>query len=278
MENKLDKEFRKKLQTRKIQPSASAWERLSYQLNYLEEKKKRGRFLYIGYAASVLLMISLFFFLNDTSKNEKIILENTIVKKDMTIPQIDKQKVKEVVKQEDAVVTNSAKRIIRKEVADRNIQEGKLSQVAVKQLSTAQKNLQKELVTDLKVQKKVFIPQKEKQTVVETRVNKDGIWDKETNFKETNYRISVSSDALLYAVTHTKEEVKKYYQKYKVSRAAVLKAIEKELQKTNLKIDPKIILAEVERDVREESFQNNFYQFIKKRVSDVAIAIANRNN
>ena len=49
----------------------------------------------------------------------------------------------------------------------------------------------------------------------------------------------------------------------------------------NLKLIKKLtspILAEVEREVNEESFQNNFYQFIKKRVSDIAVAFANRNN
>ena len=76
----------------------------------------------------------------------------------------------------------------------------------------------------------------------------------------------------------TKEEIKAYYKKYKIDRADVLLAIKKELKESNIKVDPQTILAEVERDVSEENFQNNFYQFIKKRVSSVATAIANRNN
>jgi len=90
--------------------------------------------------------------------------------------------------------------------------------------------------------------------------------------------IYVDSEALLLSVTSTREELRTFYQKYKVDRAEVLATIQDELKKSNLKIDPNTILAEVEKDVNEESFQNNFYQFIKKRVSGVATAIANRNN
>ena len=90
--------------------------------------------------------------------------------------------------------------------------------------------------------------------------------------------IYVDSEALLLSVTSTREELRAFYQKYKVDRAEVLTTIKNELKKSNLKIDPNTILAEVEKDVNEESFQNNFYQFIKKRVSGVATAIANRNN
>ena len=64
MENNLDRDIREKLQGREIQPSASAWERLSSQLDDAQRKRKKGWFLFMGYAASILLIVSLFLFLN----------------------------------------------------------------------------------------------------------------------------------------------------------------------------------------------------------------------
>ena len=90
--------------------------------------------------------------------------------------------------------------------------------------------------------------------------------------------ININSNDLLYAVTHTKEEVAQYYAKYNIDRDKVLKSIQQELDKTGLKVNPNTILAEVERTIDEDDFQNNFIKSIKKRVTNMATAIASRNN
>ena len=79
-------------------------------------------------------------------------------------------------------------------------------------------------------------------------------------------------------MTHSKEEVKAYYAKYNINRDEVLQSIQNQLNKSNFKIDANTILAEVERDIDEDDFQNNFMKSLKKRVSDIASAIASRND
>ena len=96
--------------------------------------------------------------------------------------------------------------------------------------------------------------------------------------KESSSTIKVNSDALLFAVTHSKEEITTYYAKYNVDRDTVLKRIEMQLEQSKLKIDAATILAEVELAIDENTFKNNFMQSIKKRVSDLATAIASRND
>jgi len=287
--NKFEQEIQQKFNQRKIQPSDSAWERLSDKLDAEGQQKKKGWLLYIGYAASIALIISLFF-LGNTDETETP--ENTIVLQEITVPKIDKKlnQLKEPVITKEVFTLTSSSKIV----------ENKAKSEEKKKPSLVKK---KELFKNpnlLKTDKSV-IAQKPK-TNFENTI--DPNIDKTINFKETvengsaivnnklenqnklidsskfisKTSISVDSDALLFAVTHSKEEIRGYYKKYRISQAKVLKTIQDELNKNNLKINPSTILAEVEREVNEESFQNNFYQFIKKRVSDVAVAIANRNN
>ena len=83
---------------------------------------------------------------------------------------------------------------------------------------------------------------------------------------------------MLFAVTHSQKEVKAYYAKYQINRDDVLKTIKSELKKSNLKVNPETILAEVERSIDDDDFQNNFLKNLKRKVSDIATAIASRNN
>lgn len=276
--NKFEKEIQEKLHSRKIQPSASAWERLSSQLDAKEMKKKRGWFLYIGYAASIAIIISIVLFLKDNGANETAIPENTIVTKEVKVPEIDKKQFKDATETNEVIVTNEIPKKVEKK------KEPILRKKPFKKQMSVTKD--ESVIAKKEAPKKVVIPKKKidiktvvkEETAIATSKPLTKKLKKEPKFKKPEGTISVSSDALLYAVTHSKEEIRGYYKKYKISRADVLKTIEKELKKTKLKIDPNTILAEVERDVNEESFKNNFYRLIKKRVSDVATAIANRNN
>jgi ABC-type uncharacterized transport system substrate-binding protein len=93
-----------------------------------------------------------------------------------------------------------------------------------------------------------------------------------------NSKIKINANDLLFAVTHTPKEVKAYYAKYNVNREDVLKTIKSELKKSNLKVNPETILAEVERTIDDDVFQNNFLKSLKNKVSDIASAIASRND
>ena len=107
--NKFEQEIQQKFNQRKIQPSDSAWERLSDKLDAEGQQKKKGWLLYIGYAASIALIISLFF-LGNTDETETP--ENTIVLQEITVPKIDKKlnQLKEpVITKEVFTLTSSSK-------------------------------------------------------------------------------------------------------------------------------------------------------------------------
>ena len=285
MENNLDREIREKLQHREIQPSASAWERLSAQLDAVEEKKKRNWFLYIGYAASIALIVSLFFILQKKDQNESDIPENVIVEETVKEPKIDKTKEFNTLPVENNAIVENKTESVEEQKKEKGVQKKLVpafkktitdTKTAVAKQETKALPKKKEEVLDAQKQFKEII--KEDKTVV-AAISNEKINTVNSKTKKINTNsISVDSEALLFSVTNTREDIRAYYKKYKIDRQEVLLAIEKELKKSSLQIDPKTILAEVERDVNEESFQNNFYQFIKKRVSGVATAIANRNN
>lgn len=80
--NKFEDQIREKLNSREIQPSAQAWDRLDAMLTVAEEKKtKRSPFLsfrFVGIAAAIaiLLIAGMFFF---SQKNAEINTENNVV-------------------------------------------------------------------------------------------------------------------------------------------------------------------------------------------------------
>ena len=76
--NKIDTNIKEKLANRTFEPSASAWERLSTQLDQQSKQQKKGWFFYIGYAASILVLISIGVYLL-SNKEVVIIPENIIV-------------------------------------------------------------------------------------------------------------------------------------------------------------------------------------------------------
>ena len=76
--NKLENQISEKLNSREIQPSAQAWDRLDAMLSVAEEKKTKRSFgwLYIAASILVLLTVGLFFF---TQNGAKIQPKNEVV-------------------------------------------------------------------------------------------------------------------------------------------------------------------------------------------------------
>jgi hypothetical protein len=82
----------------------------------------------------------------------------------------------------------------------------------------------------------------------------------------------------LFAVTHSLNEFEEKGAKEIVSRKERLKSIEIELKKSNLRVNPEIILSEVERSINNDIFKNNFFKSLKKTISNITSAIASRND
>ena len=275
--NNIDKNIKDKLDNRTINPSASAWERLSAQLDEQPKQKKKGWIFYMGAAASVLLLVSVgFLFLN---KNEdvaplEIIVENPI--DTITIDAKIDQFINEI-PAEEAIVKIDEVEEKQVEVSNKNVVT-KMNVIPMKEES--KKSINNSIVANIKNN---VIPTTEKviETVVavsEDHPTKEKTINKEILKQDPNSSIKINSDDLLFAVTHSSTEVKEYYAKLNLTREDVLSTIKNELKNSNIKVSPEAILAEVERTIGEEDFQNNFLQSLKKRVTDIATAIASRND
>lgn len=266
--NKLDNSIKEKLANRTFKPSASAWERLSVKLDEKPQQKKIVWFYYIGAAASILLLISFGIQVFSETSDEIIPKYEIVIEekdKDLIDAKVDKlnseTSVKEAIVKTDKVEEqqNSYKKKIL-------VPKKSLTKTTNNPTMRASFKTNQQIVTQVEEQTKSIILTKE-----------DTIY-KESLKQDPNSRIKINSDDLLYAVTHSKEEVKAYYAKYNINRSEVLQSIQNQLNKSKLKIDANRILAEVEKDIDEDDFQNNFMRSLKKRVSDIAFAIASRNN
>ena len=280
--NKIDKEIAEKLKDRTFKPSVSAWERLSSQLDEQETKKKRNWFLYVGYAAGIALLFSvgISFFGEDS---EIVPTKEIIVNAPIDTLQFDDSKLKELVPVEEAIVEseNGDKRTKNQDTRQEEIN-NKKSIVIVNKVKQSLNNNKTVIAKNDKpiIKKSIVIPTKENTSKLEGVViaKVDKIEKQNTTLeKASNSRIKVNSEDLLYSVTHTPAEVKAYYAKYNVKREDILKTIKYELKKSNLKINPNTILAEVESNIDDDLFQNNFMQKLKLKISDIAVAIVDRN-
>ncbi|MFH7004105.1 hypothetical protein [Flavobacterium bizetiae] len=95
--NNFEKDFREKLNQRKIEPSEKAWDRLDAMLSVAEEKKQpknKKRWMYIAASIVGFLLVGTFFFnqkksVVETPKNNVVIKENlqkdTVVKPDLDV-------------------------------------------------------------------------------------------------------------------------------------------------------------------------------------------------
>lgn len=268
--NKLDNNIKKKFENRTFEPSASAWERLSVQLDEQPKQKKIGWFFYIGVAASILLLVTIGIqvFNDDT---EEIIPKEEIVISPIDTNIIDK-KIKDFVNEipiEEALVKEN------------NVEVEAQKKSIINVISTKEKSQSRKIeFKSIKKEKTVIakVEEESKINVISTEMEKSPIKKSKILKQDPNSTIKINANDLLYAVTHSPKEVKEYYAKYNVNREDVLKTIHNELKKSNLKVNPNTILAEVERNIDDDDFQNNFMKSLKRRVSDIASAIASRND
>jgi len=70
--NKIDNQIREKLNSREIQPSAQAWDRLDAMLTVSEEKKPKKGYGWFFVAASTILFLGLGFFLFNSNETTEI--------------------------------------------------------------------------------------------------------------------------------------------------------------------------------------------------------------
>lgn len=293
--NKIDKIVKDSLQSRTIEPSSSAWERLNDQLDVAVQPKRINWFRYAGYAASVLLLISVAFFINTNDAIDPI-KKNDIVTVPVTAPVIDttqfvKPIFKNVVEAETVIVQTE------KEVSD--IKEAKKETHNQTVVATTSTKLKAASIQEKKSRIVIAannLGDKNKTTSARIKIDSDALLSAVTDTKKIEEksteikimeasnkllkpsRIQINSDALLYAVSNPTKDITEYYKKYHVDRNEVLKTIQKELNKVNLNIDPAILLTSVEKSIDEATFKKSFMQVVKGKITGLASAFANRNN
>lgn len=287
--NNIDKIVRDSLKSRTVQPSNSAWERLSDQLEAIEEPKRINWFKYAGYAASILLIISVAFFMNSDAVIEPVIPE-TIV----TSPKIDTDDfVKPTIKNTaptEIVIVKSEKASVKKrqEIKKNNkiITKNKSTELKVPSVIKNKSNIviannsaltKKTSTSRIKINSDALLMSVTgtKNAIADSK--KITIPDASKKFLKPS-KIQINSDALLYAVSNPDKDISEYYKKYKVDRNEILKNIQRELKKVNLNIDARTLLTDVEKSIDEETFKKSFMQVVKGKITGLASAISNRNN
>ena len=282
--NNIDKIVSDSLKSRTIQPSNSSWERLSNQLDIAQEKKRKNWFLYVGYAASVLLLISVGFFMNTDAILEPI-TPNTIV----TAPVVDTTKFVKPTLQNtiptETVIVNvdevkSQKNTITKKrkpkVKQAKIIENNLIVIADANVDIKKENKNKLDKNRIIIDSNSLLNSVDNSTTIVAKTKIEIPKASKKIFKQTD--IKINSDALLFAATNPTKDINEFYKKYNVDRKDVLKNIQKELQKVNLKIDANTLLTDVEKKIDEDTFRNSFMQVVKGKITGLASAISNRNN
>lgn len=267
--NKIDNHIKNTLKSRTITPVASAWEHLSAQLDAQPEKNKRGLFFYMGIAASILVLVSVGIQLF-SNNDERIPLNNDIVIQQTNTDALDENTGKF---EKEALLENEIATIV---IKDKN-QDLKKSATNKKYIP----GLKKE-----PIRQDLFLINKNKENALANSTKKETkiISINEKNLSEQELKhppkssIKVNPQDLLYEVTHSQEEVVKYYEKHNLSKTTILEIIKNEVEKSNLKVNPYTILAEVEKTIYDTEFENNFLKTIQKRVSTLASVIANRND
>ena len=277
--DKLDKSIKEKFLNRTLEPSVSAWERLSVKLDKQPKENNKGWFFYIGYAATILVLISIGIYTlsegEQTSGSKQIIVEKN--KDTTTIKNKIEQHFntisidKALVKLEKVVKKKEDKSIEVKNIIANSIAFKEKRVLLKKEESLINKNIilkNKGKISSLKIKEN---------NPIKVLVNK-GSRNESIKQQNFNSRIKVNADDLLYALTQRSNGIKEKGAKLNMSRNEILKTIKSELNKSNLKVNPEIILSEVERTINNDIFQNNFLKSLKKRISNITTAIASRND
>ncbi|OSY89378.1 hypothetical protein WH52_01705 [Tenacibaculum holothuriorum] len=255
-DNKIDKLIKEKFENRNLQASPSAWERLENSLNESQENTKSGyNYKIIAVAASILLLLSVFIF-QKSNNTEEIIPQKEILVEAPKETEIIEDKIEMIEDIEPLKVEEEKTMIASKEIKP----------IIRKKIKLVENTLP---INTAKKDEVIIAKTKNKQV---NPIVKDEL----PVFKKKK-RIQVNSNDLLYAVTHSPEEVKTYYAKLKLNREDVLDTIKKQLRLSNLKVNPETILADVERSIENDEFKGDFMQKLKLKISDIALAIADRN-
>ncbi|GEC77751.1 hypothetical protein [Flavobacterium aquatile] len=244
-QNNIENQIKEKLNSREIQPTEMAWDRLDAMLSVSEEKKtKRFPFLtskFIGIAASVLVFLSVgLYFINQ---------ENTDIEVEESV----------VVKEEIKINTSEENSNLSKEINSIPVQSKEQVAVTIKNQKSKVGNQQSSQSFNQNNQKTVVNPIINRNKEIEYLGNGD-VAQKDLPKIETRKQIVVSKpnyvdvDDLLASVENESKNTKK----------------------PSVKVNANTLLSQVDGEL-EQSFRQKAINRISKNYQEVKVALANRN-
>ena len=245
--NKIEKQFRDKLNTREIQPSAQAWDRLDAMLSVTEEKKTMLPFGFLFIAASILVFatLGLFFF---TQNSKEIEPTNTIVgteiKKDTDQKEADKFQEPIIEKpQENTIAINQFQ-------SSPNTQQSSMERSGKNQKATVNKSTNDN----------------------QNQINKDKeieyLFSGDVAIKDIP-KISTQREMIVVGNASIKSDEALLADMDKVAKQSTT-------QKMVVKVDTKRLLSQAEGEV-EYTFREKIINKVNKNYQEVKVALANRN-
>jgi hypothetical protein len=241
--NKLENQIREKLDSREIQPSEQAWNRLDTMLSVAEEKKTRRPFgfLFIAASITILLTVGMLFF---TQNGPEIQTKNDVV--NFETKDTIQKKVNEI---STPSVENNQEVVSNQPTADN------------RQPTTNNKRVS-------------IINQKSLIKNQNTLINRD----KEIEFMNSS-DVALKD---LPRVETRKEIVIISSNNNAISDEALLSTLDKTTnqsynKQSNVKVNPKSLLSQVNGEL-ELTFREKVIKKVTKKYKEVKVALANRNN
>ena len=256
--NNIENQIREKLNSREIQPSAQAWDRLDAMLTVAEEKKTKRSFFsfkYIGIAASVLVFVTLgLFFFNQ--KNTAIEPQNTVVE-----TKIKKENIEETTsvtenliltkgENNEVIVSNEKMTNYNPKSEIQNLEPKNNSQVSIiNQKNNQSPNINREKEIEYMIGEAIGIKDLPK---IDSTTK---IYIPKENQKKVNY---IDVDELLASVEKDRKK-------------------ETKINKSSIKVDAKSMLSEVDTEL-DLSFRQRVLNTVNKNYKSVKEAVVNRNH
>jgi len=251
--NKLENQIKEKLNSREIQPSAQAWDRLDAMLSVAEEKKTKRSFgwLYIAASVTVLLTVGMFLF---TQKNTGTDNQSTVVGTEVKNDSIQKEGNKfeppinkmQQNKENQMATAGENQSVIKNQPSNNNQSVSIKNQSNEKQKSTNNPLINRD--KQIEYQNTSDIAIKDLPKVVE----------KDEVVYEAPKRTTIKSDEELLAGLDNS-------------------AKQSASQKSTVKVDAKSLLSQVDGEL-EMTFREKVINKVSKNYREVKVALANRNN
>lgn len=239
--NKLETQFKEKLNSREIQPSEMAWDRLDAMLTVAEGKKSKRPFGFIFIAASILVLVTVGTFFN--LKNTEVTPVNAVVvqEKDSATSTITKfQTPIAEESQQNGVVISSVNTTLKEQQVTRSKKPSIISQKT--------NNNQNKIIKDKEIEYQ--------NTEIIAQKNLPKIIDSKTSI--VNNAVNKKADELLVATIDN------------LANATSNKNFK-------VKVDAKSLLSQIDGEL-DQTFRETKLEKIQRNFKTVKEALANRNN